>query len=379
MTLRLGTLGLLLGTFTPAHAIGVADGGLRSVRVLVPSKGNLQHMAFWLAIATGAFRDEGVQVEVVLPPAPRDVSALFEKGDAELAVLPPPEYLTLIGRRVPIVLVANLLRHDPLNLVLRRSVAVERGLWPLDPALSVAERLRRTKGLRIGIAPNPPPRLRALFADHGLDADRHLQVVVVHGKGQNEAFAQGKLDGLFAHTPFVEKALVAQDAVLIVHGSSGDVPALANRQIHALVAQRAFLLKEQVLVRAMVRAIARASRLPRENPAAATDALARQFPNRPRAELSRIVLLYANAMPETPRTSSAGFATALTYFSERRERPSLEGVNLEQFVAPELADDIPAIERVAVAAFGWYWVVTLIGLLGVGVLIVRRKIGKRPG
>src|SRR5437773_191661 len=93
------------------------------VDVVVPDPDNLQYLSFWIALGAGFFLDEGVRVAVRPSDTPHEAEELFRSSSAPIAVLPPPLYLKLIGQRVPIVIVANLLQNDPINLVLKREVA----------------------------------------------------------------------------------------------------------------------------------------------------------------------------------------------------------------------------------------------------------------
>ena len=129
--------------------------------VIVPDPDNLQFMSFWLAKDAGFFAEPRIEVELVVPDRHEGAKQMVFEGEADCAVLPPPMYLELIGERFPLVLVANLLENDAINLVVRRSIAAER---QLDPATPLKERLAKLSGMRIGAAPNPPTRLRRLPA-----------------------------------------------------------------------------------------------------------------------------------------------------------------------------------------------------------------------
>jgi ABC-type nitrate/sulfonate/bicarbonate transport system substrate-binding protein len=306
------------------------------VRVLVPDGDNLQYLAFWVTEGAGYFADEGVALELVIPELPAQAIAKMLAGEAPIAVLPPPVYLQLIADKYPLELVANLLQNDPIDLVVLRSVFDERKMSATAP---LRDRLLSLKGLRIGVAPGPPVRLRALFASEGLDADTVIQMVVRHGKDQNAAFAHGECDALYAHTPFVETALDDQDAVLLVNQSAGDAPPLAMRQIHTLVARRDFLEAQRPVVVSMVRALARGEKLVHADPAAAEEAVMRAIPSLDRHHLHTLVGLYQPAVPETPRVSTEGLAPALALFPTSRTAPSLDGIVLGDFVAPGVLDE----------------------------------------
>ena len=219
---------------------------------------------------------------------------------------------------------------------MRRSLFTERKMSATAP---LRERLLSLKGLRVGVAPGPPVRLRALFASEGLDADALVKMVVRHGKDQNEAFVHDECDALYAHTPYVETALDDEDAVVLVNQSAGDAPPLAMRRIHALVARQDFLAAQRPVVVAMVRALARAEQLVHADRAAAEEAVLRDLPSLDRRHVHTIVGLYQPAVPETPRVSVDGLAPALALFPASRTAPSLEGVPLAAFVAPGVLDE----------------------------------------
>ena len=104
---------------------------------------------------------------------------MLKRGEAQVAVLPPTRYLPLIADDFPIVLVANLLANDGINLIVHRSTLEERHISPTQP---IKDRLIGLQGLKIGVAHGPPTRLRALYASEGLNADDKLTLVYLKGR-----------------------------------------------------------------------------------------------------------------------------------------------------------------------------------------------------
>ena len=303
------------------------------IKVLVPDRENLQYMSFWVAKSAGYFQDEGIDVELVSPPAPQQTATFFEEHAADVAVLPPPVYVGLIANKRPVVLVANLLTNDPIELIVRRSVLAARGVGPEVP---VKARLEGLRGIKLGVAPHPPTRLRALFASQGLDADKDVTMTILHGKEQNAALRSGQVDALYAHTPYLERAIVHDDAVVLVDQARGEIPELAHRQIHTLAVQRSLLENRRELVVSMVRAIALAQTLIHRAPAEAVSALAREMPDRDRRELETIVKLYEPAIPKTPAVRADDIPPSLTFFPAGQAKPDLSGIDLGAHVAPDL-------------------------------------------
>ncbi len=338
-----------------------------SLKVIVPDNGNLQYMSFWVAKGAGYFADEGIDVELVVPSSPQGTTALVLRKDADVAVLPPPMYLELIAQKFPLVLVATLLRNDPINLIVRRSVMEERKLSAEAP---LADKLRGLKGLKVGVAPHPPARLRALFASQGMDANTDIEMVILRGVEQNQAFVDHRVDALYAHTPFLEKALVDDDAVMLVNRSAGEVPTLATRQIHALAFSRALAEASPGTVTSMVRAIYRAERLIHTSSPETVTALLHELPKLNPTQLAKIVEIYTPAIPDAPLVSVDGVMPALALFPAGRPPPDLTGIDLTAYVAPQFANEVarearlPAHPRAMIAFIVGALAALLLGIVG---------------
>jgi ABC-type nitrate/sulfonate/bicarbonate transport system substrate-binding protein len=340
------------------------------IRVIVPDTDNLQYMAFWVAKGAGYFRDEGLEIEIVSPPAPAGAEQLVREGKASVFVLPPPLYISLIGAKFPLYLVANLLQNDPINLVVRRSVFEER---KMDARAPIDARLKSLSGLRVGVAPGPPTRLRALFKAYGMDADKDIRMVIVRGPDQNDAFARGDLDAIYCHTPFLERALVEQDAVMLVEQSRGEVPSLATRQIHALAVTRDLADRNRDTVAALVRAVARAEALVHTNPGATVDAIVRELPSTKRALVETIVRIYEPAVPKTPQVSADAIEGALAMFPANKSPPDLSKIDRRDYVAPAFADNAVKPPRATYGRFVPLAVLVGVALLAVAVATRKRR------
>lgn len=317
---------LVLAWVTPADA--------RPLRVLVPDADNLQYMTFWVAKAAGFFAAEGVEITVVAPERPAEAASLAKGGTCEAYVMPPPLLLDLVADGFPLVAVANLLRNDPVNLVVKNQTLMDHHV---DTNVPVADRLRALRGIRIGVAPGPPPRLRALYAAVGLDVAKDVNVVIVPGPRQNDALATGEVDALFAHTPYLERALLEQGAQVVVNLSGAEVPKVASKQIHTLAVGRPFLEREPELVGHLVRAVARAQLLLRKHPEAARAALAKEFPKMKAENLALVVALYGPAIPESASVSTEGLEDALRVFPASKQAPALDAGTLATAVEARFA------------------------------------------
>lgn len=338
-------LGALIAVALPVPSAGQDAAPTAPVRVFVPNDNNLQWMNFWVAAGAGYFRDEGLIVEVVAGDADDDEGARgamqpLMNGTTDVAVLPRPLFLLAVGQQRPVIAFANLLRNDPINLVIHRDVAAQRGL---TPDLPLEDRLNGLRGLRVGVAPGPLSRLRVLMFAAGLDADSDIEAVIVPGEAQNDFFAQRRVDALYAHTPFLETALVKQDGLMLVNQSAGEVPELANRQIHMLVTTRQFRSSSPEALRGMTRAVYRAQRLIHADKGAALVAIRGSGVRLRMPEaLDTLVEIYEPAIPLTPEVSIEDALHELALFPSRRAAPDLSTLDMSHFI-----DNTFAAEAVA--------------------------------
>ena len=187
----------------------------------MPERENIQVLTLWVALGAGYLRAEGLDVQLVVASAPNQSGALLLQNQADIALLQPPVYLGLIAQQRPIVLFANLLANDPINLVVRQDVAAK---LKLDPKASLVDRLKALKGLRIGVANEPPRRLRVLFALAGMEVDRDIHVTIVPGEEQIAAFAAGTVDALNTYTPYLPD-------FTRVHAADFLAPAFAEKSV----------------------------------------------------------------------------------------------------------------------------------------------------
>jgi NMT1/THI5 like len=126
-----------------------------TVRIGVPERDNIQFLTLWVALGAGYLQAEGLDVQLVVADVPNQSGQLVPQSQADVALLQPPVFLGLIAQQRPIVLFANLLANDPINLIVRPNIAAK---LKLDPHAPLKERITALKGLRIGVA-NEPPRL----------------------------------------------------------------------------------------------------------------------------------------------------------------------------------------------------------------------------
>ena len=321
------------GGSAPSDGTG-APPSTGAVRVFVPTADNLQFMSFWVAMGAGFFNDEGLDIRVELPPMAGGGAQFLFQGRADVGVFPPPQYLNLIGQGQPLLIFANMLQHDSVNLVVSKDIADERQISPEAPLM---ERLEATRGLRVGVAPGPVTTLRTLYESVGLDIDSDIETIVMAPERENEAFGEGEVDALYAHTPFLEKALVEQGAVMIVNLSAGEVPEVDFQQIHTMATTQDYAVANPEVLVALSRGLHRAQQLIHSDRQATADSLIAAVEGLDPSRLQTIIEIYEPAIPQSPEVTVEGVLQILDRFPEHRTPPDLSGIDLDAHVDPQFA------------------------------------------
>jgi ABC-type nitrate/sulfonate/bicarbonate transport system substrate-binding protein len=335
MAIRLGRMSralllvvavLLVGAISPRTA-GAAPETRHGVDVLVPEAGNLQLLAFWVALGGGYFTREGIDVNVVTPSAPSAAEAAFKTGTPPVAILPGPAYERLIAQRFPFVVAASLLQGDPLQLIVNHNVAQRMSV----AGASLHDRLNALRSASIGVASSDRARLYQLFRSQGIDANiAHIEIR--KGEEQLGAFANGDIEAIYTETPYAERALVDDNGTVFFDGASGEVPAFSERLIQALAATRAFSDTRPGDLRALVRALANAEHLIRFEPKAAVAAALIVLPKSDAKHLTRFVAAYEHAIPATPHVEASLIERDVKLYPVGGERLDLAGVDLGSYV-----------------------------------------------
>ena len=189
----------------------------------------------------------------------------------------------------------------------------------------------------MGVAPGPVTTLRTLYGSVGLDADSHIKIVVMSPERENEAFGDGEVDALYAHTPFLERALVEQGAVMIVNNSAGDVPEVKFQQIHAMATSQSYAADNPEVVVALSRGLLRAMQLIHSDQQATADALMAAIEGLDPQRLQTIIGIYESAIPQSPEVSVEGVTRVLDRYPDHRPLPDLSGIDLNSYLDPQFA------------------------------------------
>ena len=224
----------------------------------------------------GLYRDEGLDAHVELLPSLDAVNALrdgavdFVAGGAHTTLLTFPGWK---GAR----LVVALSQGTPWLLVLRADLPARRG------------DVGAVKGLRIGAAPGPDRAFLQLLHEVGVDPARDGVTVAPVPGGTDPgasfgvvaaaALERGDVDGFWANALGSETAVRRGVGKVVVDVRRGDGPPGAGQYTFAALSTTdALIARDPERVAAAVRAIVRAQRMLKKEPARATEVGRRRFP-----------------------------------------------------------------------------------------------------
>jgi NitT/TauT family transport system substrate-binding protein len=246
------------------------------MRIATPDLVTNSYFPALAAEELGIFREEGLDAHVELMPSLEAVNALrdgvvdFVAGGAHTTLLAFPQWK---GAK----LVVTLSQGTPWLLVLRADLPARRG------------DIAAVKGLRIGAAPGPDRAFRYLLAEAGIDPTRDgitigpvpgaLEPGASFGVVAADALARRLVDGFWANALGSETAVQRGVGKIIADVRRGDGPPAAGQYTFAALATTdALIASEPEPVAAAVRAIVRAQRLLRKEPARASEVGRRRFP-----------------------------------------------------------------------------------------------------
>jgi ABC-type nitrate/sulfonate/bicarbonate transport system substrate-binding protein len=283
------------------------------MRIAVPDLISNSYFPVIAAVELGFFKDEGLDAKRVelLFPVPKMMEALregdldFVAGSAHATLMAFPDWK---GAR----LLAALAQRMYWLLVLRTAPGVKRG------------DIQAVKGLRIGAAPGVDLGLRRLLVEAGIDPERdrvHIAPVpgatgsgVSFGLTAAKALEDGTIDGFWANAMGAEIAVRRGVGTVVLDVRRGDAPpASLYYTFPALVTTERKIDKEPEAVAGTIRALLKAQKALKNDPARATEVGRKVFPP---TEAGIIRELIERDLPYYDPVISEGVVTKMNRFAQ---------------------------------------------------------------
>ena len=235
----------------------------------------------------GFFKDEGVDVQIELVAAMGATKALRDgAADAMIAGSVHDVLTEFPGWRGAKLCVA-LSQGTPWLLTVRADLAAARGDFDA------------LRGLRLTAAEGPDLAFRQMLLSAGLDPERDVEIVDLPGAEERDvsfgvfaaqALQDGTIDGFWANAMGAETAVTSGIGKIHVDVRRGDDPGEVRFFTFAgLATTDDFIAREPDAIDAAVRAIVKAQKTLRADPAMAREVGARKFPPESAALIAAIV------------------------------------------------------------------------------------------
>lgn len=247
-----------------AAAIGATSPLLRA-QALRPVKvtqavSSLAYIQSFVAQQNGYFKAAGLDAEIVNTGGGGPDAQIVLAGKAEFTVNDGAQVFPAVQQGQKLHCVLALLNRSIVNVSMRKSVADKLGITAATP---VAEKIRRMKGLRLGVT--RPGALtwqmaRYNFVTAGMDPDKDAEIT---GMGDAPSLAaalrQGNLDAIFISVPIGETLVGQGVAVTLIDNSRGEDPSLPSFLMEGLWATPEFIKNNRAVVAQAVGAYRKAS------------------------------------------------------------------------------------------------------------------------
>ena len=231
------------------------------------TSGNIMYAPFFVALSKGYFKDENLELELILTGSGAKSLTTVATGSAPLGFFDASNAVKPIQLGQPLVAVGNLYAEPYLQAIVNKEVIDKTGVKPTDP---IQARGAALKGLKIGVTTpgsGSDRNARQFLQLGGLDPERDAEIVAT-GSSANmvAAFARGSIDAAIASSPSGDELIVNHGAVRLISLPAGDLPELKGTTGFAIWGHKPSLEANPAIGVAMMKGIIRGIDLIQSNP-----------------------------------------------------------------------------------------------------------------
>ena len=296
----------------------------------------LQFITQHIAMRGGFFAEEGLDAQTIdVASGPRQVAALIG-GSSEFSSLGVIQVVKAIASGADLVAVSTAFDLIDIQIVLSNAAVQKTGI---KESMTMDQKVKLMSGLRFAVTSpgsTTDTFVRTLFKSRGLDPDRSIQIQPMGG-GSNmlAALEKGATDGFAWGAPQAQMAVARNQGSIVVNPFTGEVPEVAGMPYLLLVTSRQTLEQKPQVIKAAVRAFAKAMKFARDNPDKARALVRQQFPDIEEALFNRVWEQYRKGIPSTPVISREQMQKTAAWLSITSAEPIV--ANYDKSVAPEFA------------------------------------------
>lgn len=310
----------------------------QKIKVAIGASG-LYFITHFVAEGGGFFKKEGYELDTIdVTTGPRQVAAVMG-GSVDIAPLGLQLVVQATSRGGNIVALSQGYTILPMSLVLSNDAIKKVGI---TPSMSTDDKIKRIKGLRIGITgpgSGTDDMARTLTGTRGLDPDKDITIQPL-GNGDNmlAALEKGVTDGFVFTSPIPETAVARGIGQIIVEPLNGDVPEAKDVPYIILATNPQTMAEKKPMLTAAVRAWTNAMKFTHENKEEARKIVRGYFKQMDEAVFNAAFDKYVSGVPKHPLITEAEVKKVATWMSLSKKQ-AVEA-NYAAIVSPDLAREI---------------------------------------
>ncbi len=275
---------------------------------LATAADSFQYILQNIAIDRGFFKEEGLTVDLALfDSGTRMSAAIMSDGNTfgPVGLIHMIRAASAGGRMVAVVR-----QFDVLDVyIVMSNAAIQKTGITAD--MSIDEKLQRLKGMRIGISgpgSTIDTTVRALFKARGLDPDKEVKLLPIGAPANQIAALEKNATDAFAYpAPWPTIAVNRGLGKIIIDPFNDNIPEVKGVPFNILAVGRDMIEKNPATVEKIVRAITRAIKYAKENPAGVRDLMRKRFPELEEGVFNTLWVSYSKAIPQEPMVTQAQF------------------------------------------------------------------------
>lgn len=290
----------------------------------------------YVAEDKGFLKEGGIEFSgLTVQSGTKEVAALMG-NQADLAICGLQNVINLASRGGNVVSISRAFDVVPNALILTNAAMAKVGI---KPGMSPDERVRRLRGLQIGISSpgaSTDKVLRSLFATRGLDPDKEISITPL-GNAQSilTAFQQGAVDGFVYASPVPEIARTRTPSTIVIDPLSGDTPEFADAPFASLCTSRETIQSKRAALLATVKAFTRAMKFIASNPEETAQITRKRFKDLEPEVFKSVFDRAVKGIPTDPLLTERQFTELLKWVNLTEKTPI--SVKYTDIVYPELA------------------------------------------
>jgi ABC-type nitrate/sulfonate/bicarbonate transport system substrate-binding protein len=305
-----------------------------STTIVLPSS-SIAHATTFIAADLDLFRDQGLNATTSVAAGALDAVAA---GRSDWTLTPALAFARLAAGGRKTLALANLLERPPMEIVLRKNLAVQ---GKFDPGSPVATRGKLLRGRTIAVDAaysSPHGWLTLIARKAGLAPETDVKLVILPEDAMAAAMSRGEIDGFVASAPASVSAARDGSGVILASGPAGDAPEFQPSAWSLLATRPDICQTRKSVCEKIVKAYVEASRIMRDEPLRTTLVLKRRFPALSDDALKASIETVRRSTPIFPAVTSQAlansesFAAAAGLLKPEETLKSFDGLFTNEFV-----------------------------------------------